>query len=149
MNFMLPAAALAAISLTLTACAGAGTATQTVTAVETVTASSEPEPTSTPTPTPTPSPTRTSREPEPDPTPEPELTFVMPDVIGINLQEAQDYLQSLGSYLLDQEDASGAGRIQILDRNWYVCSQQPAPGTEVPIETVVTLYSVKLDERCP
>ena len=76
-------------------------------------------------------------------------TFVMPELVGMNLQDAQDRLQSLGSYVLDQEDASGLGRIQILDSNWVVCRQSPAPGTDVGLDEVVTLWSVKIDETCP
>ena len=73
----------------------------------------------------------------------------MPDLIGKNLQRAQDRLQSLGSFLMDQEDATGEGRWQLLDRNWYVCSQKPAAGKKVPLSAIVTLYVVKLDESCP
>lgn len=73
----------------------------------------------------------------------------MPDVVGMVLQDAQDALQALGSYVLDQEDASGAGRLQINDSNWTVCSQEPAAGEKVPVTTMVTLASVKLDEDCP
>ena len=76
-------------------------------------------------------------------------SFLMPAVVGMNLQKAQDLLQSLGSYLMDQTDASGLGRFQILDRNWKVCVQTPSPGKKVPISTIVTLASVKLAESCP
>ncbi len=76
-------------------------------------------------------------------------TFVMPKVVGMVLQDAQDLLQAKGSYLMDQQDASGRGRMQILDRNWRVCRQNPAPGKKVPITTIVVLASVKLSERCP
>lgn len=86
--------------------------------------------------------------PEPEPSEEP-ATFEMPDVVGMNLQEAQDLLQSLGSYMLDQQDASGEDRLQLLDSNWKVCSQQPAPGVESPLEATVVLASVKSDEYCP
>lgn len=79
----------------------------------------------------------------------PEQTFVVPDLVGMNLQDAQDALQALGSYLLDQEDASGEGRLQIDDSNWQVCTQEPAPGTEVPLSATIRLDSVKLDEVCP
>ena len=57
-------------------------------------------------------------------------------------------LQSKGSYILDQEDFKGLSRFQINDSNWKVCKQSPAPGKSVPVSTVVTLYSVKLTERC-
>jgi len=81
---------------------------------------------------------------------EPETeVFVMPDLVGMNLQYAQDTLQSLGSYLMDQEDATTLDRFQVLDSNWQVCRQDPLPGEEVPVETIVTLWSVKLDEVCP
>lgn len=73
----------------------------------------------------------------------------MPRLVGKNLQDAQDQLQSLGSYLMDQQDASGLGRLQILDSNWKVCWQRPAAGKVVPLSTIVVLASVKLHERCP
>lgn len=75
-------------------------------------------------------------------------TFVMPSLVGMVLQDAQDSLQAKGSYLLDQRDASGKGRLQILDDNWKVCSQSPAPGTKTSVSDMVTLSSVKLSERC-
>ncbi len=73
----------------------------------------------------------------------------MPPVVGMGLQDAQDLLQSLGAYTLDQQDASGLGRVQVLDRNWKVCTQQPAAGSVVPVSTMVALASVKLTETCP
>ncbi|MDN4479685.1 Ltp family lipoprotein [Demequina muriae] len=76
-------------------------------------------------------------------------TFVMPEVVGSNLQDAQDSLQALGSYLVDQEDASGEGRLQLVDSNWTVCTQEPAAGAEVPVEARVLLAAVKDDEPCP
>ena len=75
--------------------------------------------------------------------------FRMPKLVGLVLQDAQDLLQSRGSYLLDQEDASGRGRWQLLDSGWKVCAQKPRPGVSIPLETIVTLWSVKLSERCP
>jgi hypothetical protein len=76
-------------------------------------------------------------------------SFRMPNVVGMNLQAAQDKLQSLGSYLMDQQDASGRHRIQVLDSDWKVCTQEPAAGRTVLATTVVRLASVKLNERCP
>jgi hypothetical protein len=85
---------------------------------------------------------------KPKATPTAEAKFVMPKVVGMNLQLAQDLLQSKGSYVMDQEDYKGLNRFQINDSNWKVCKQTPAAGKSVPISTVVTLYSVKLAERC-
>jgi len=73
----------------------------------------------------------------------------MPNLVGENLQLAQDKLQALGSYLMDQQDAAGLGRIQVLDTNWRVCTQKPAPGAKVPMDTMVVLAAVKLSEQCP
>jgi hypothetical protein len=73
----------------------------------------------------------------------------MPELVGMVLQDAQDKLQSLGSYMLDQQDATGLDRMQILDSNWKVCSQAPAPGARVPLSATVALASVKLSESCP
>ena len=80
--------------------------------------------------------------------PAPEETFTMPALVGMNLQLAQDTLQALDSYVLVQDDAAGLGRFQVLDANWQVCTQDPAPGDVMPISTLVTLGAVKLDETC-
>ena len=66
-----------------------------------------------------------------------------------NLQLAQDILQKKGSYLLDQEDALGLDRVQVLDSNWQVCKQSPKAGQKVTVDAMVTLSSVKLTEDCP
>lgn len=77
-----------------------------------------------------------------------DVTFKMPNLKGQILQTAQNKLQSLGSFLLDQEDATGQGRMQILDRKWKVCRQDPKAGTKVSITEFVTLWSVKTSESC-
>jgi beta-lactam-binding protein with PASTA domain len=76
-------------------------------------------------------------------------TFVMPLLVGANLQDAQDHLQSLGSFLLTQNDATGLERFQILDSDWKVCAQFPAAGTRVSLARMVDLRVVKLHEACP
>lgn len=75
--------------------------------------------------------------------------FTMPDLVGSNLQDAQDKLQSRGSYLLDQVDATDQGRFQLLDENWQVCRQSPVAGKRVLKTKLVRLEAVQLDERCP
>jgi len=76
-------------------------------------------------------------------------TFVMPFLVGANLQDAQDHLQSLGSFLLTQNDATGQERFQMLDSGWKVCAQIPAAGTKVDVARMVDLRVVKLSEPCP
>lgn len=133
----------------LGACGGGGgatpaTVTQTVIR-ETVTVSPSSTPEAAPAAEATPDPS-VATSAEAAPTPE---TFVMPKLVGKNLQLSQDTLQSVGSYVLDQEDASGLGRLQVNDSNWKVCSQKPKAGASIPMETVVLLSSVKLSEDCP
>jgi hypothetical protein len=73
----------------------------------------------------------------------------MPNLIGVDLQLAQDKLQALGSYVVDQQDAAGLNRVQVVDSNWKVCSQKPAARAKVPVDTMVVLAAVKLSEQCP
>jgi hypothetical protein len=119
------------------------TVTQTVQVTVTVTAT--PKPSKSPLPSSTPA----SVPSAPAPAPAPAETFEMPMLVGQNLQVAQDILQSYGSFFLSQEDASGAGRSQLIDSNWYVCTQSPQAGAVVSIAEFVTLWSVKLSESCP
>jgi hypothetical protein len=55
----------------------------------------------------------------------------MPSVVCMNLQAAQNKIQAAGVWYSRSTDATGAGRMQIIDRNWIVVGQNPAPG--VPI----------------
>lgn len=69
----------------------------------------------------------------------------MPNVVCMNLQAAQDLIQQAGVFYSRSEDATGAGRMQILDRNWVVVAQTPAVG--VPIgEGDAVLSAVKKGE---
>jgi hypothetical protein len=77
-----------------------------------------------------------------------DVTFTMPNLRGQILQTAQDKLQGLGSFLLFQKDASGMGRMQLFDRQWRVCRQDPQTGVKTSITDFVTLWSVKLSESC-
>ncbi|MEV8595219.1 PASTA domain-containing protein [Streptomyces sp. NPDC052012] len=74
-------------------------------------------------------------------------TAELPDLVGMDLQAAQDEAQGAGFYFLDDQDASGQNRLQVLDRNWVVCSQEPEAGTH-PTDTKVTLFAVKDTESC-
>jgi beta-lactam-binding protein with PASTA domain len=69
--------------------------------------------------------------------------IVVPDEVGKNHQAAQDDLQAHGLYNLAEEDATGQGRMLVLDRNWKVVSQSPAPGTKVADDATIVLRSKK------
>ncbi|WP_278266149.1 calcium-binding protein [Nocardia sp. AG03] len=53
----------------------------------------------------------------------------MPAVVCLNLQDAQDAIQAAGVFFSRSTDATGKDRAQIVDRNWIVVAQNPAPGT--------------------
>jgi hypothetical protein len=56
---------------------------------------------------------------------------LMPDVICMNLQDAQDEIQDHGVFLSGSVDATGQGRNQIIDSNWVVVEQSPAAGAPI------------------
>ncbi|MFJ7217340.1 PASTA domain-containing protein [Amycolatopsis sp. NPDC098790] len=71
----------------------------------------------------------------------------VPDVSGMNHQDAQDAMQRAGLYNLREVDGTGQGRAMVVDRNWVQTGQDPAAGTEVPADAEITLTAVKADER--
>ena len=79
-------------------------------------------------------------------------TWTMPDMAGLNLQDAQDGIQALTTdaiFFTDSVDASGQGRMQVIDSNWKVCAQTPAPGTLIDKSATITFAAVKIPELCP
>lgn len=67
------------------------------------------------------------------------------------LQDAQDAIQSLTSYgiaITKSHDATGAGRRQILDRDWKVCEQSVKPGATITANTAIDFGAAKLGEAC-
>lgn len=78
-------------------------------------------------------------------------SFTMPNEVGRNLQDAQDDVQAVSGnplFFTRSTDATGAGRHQILDRDWKVCSQNVPAGTSVGAEADIVFSVVKLTERC-
>ncbi|MFI2632611.1 PASTA domain-containing protein [Streptomyces collinus] len=142
MNIRTIAAALAAAALlTLTACEGTDT-----------TSSNKPDTATQDTSD------QTKQEPTPTDTEETDTdtsdadagaaeSAELPNVVGQDLQAAQDAAQAAGFYVLNDQDASGQKRLQVFDRNWTVCSQEPEAGTH-PTDTKVTLFAVKDGESC-
>lgn len=75
----------------------------------------------------------------------------MPNELGKNLQDAQDDVQAASGnplFFTRSSDATGAGRHQILDRDWKVCAQNVPAGTSVSDEADIVFSVVKLDESC-
>ncbi|MFE4697228.1 DUF3761 domain-containing protein [Streptomyces sp. NPDC056738] len=76
---------------------------------------------------------------------EPDIVTVG-DFVGMELQAAQDAAQGAGIYDLDSTDATGQGRMQLLDRNWTVCAQTPAAGDTMSTDDTLTFDTVKSSE---
>ena len=55
-------------------------------------------------------------------------TAVMPNVVCMDLQAAQDTIQAAGVFYSTSIDATGQGRAQVWDRNWVVVDQTPSVG---------------------
>jgi hypothetical protein len=77
-------------------------------------------------------------------------SFVMPDVVGIDLQSAQNLIQTNGVFYSKSHDLLGS-RNQLVDSNWIVCDQNIPAGQEVTgdAEGANDLGVVKRDESCP
>jgi beta-lactam-binding protein with PASTA domain len=74
----------------------------------------------------------------------------MPDVVGMDLQSAQNLIQTYGTFLSRSHDLLGS-RSQVLDSNWIVCDQNIPAGQQVPgdAEGLIDLGAVKREESCP
>jgi uncharacterized protein (DUF2147 family) len=71
----------------------------------------------------------------------------VPNVVGKDHQLAQDTMQAAGLYMLQEEDATGEGRMLLLDRNWTTVRQRPKAGKCVSENAEIMLYAVKDEER--
>jgi beta-lactam-binding protein with PASTA domain len=71
---------------------------------------------------------------------------VVPAVICMDLQKAQDALRKAGFYRLRSVDGLGQNRFQALDRNWVVIDQSVAAGTSPGALTEIVLTVVKYGE---
>lgn len=77
----------------------------------------------------------------------PAKLITVPDVSGMNHQDAQDTMQRAGLYNLREVDGKGLRRALVNDRNWVQVGQDPAAGTQVPPGTVITLTAIKYTDR--
>lgn len=135
--------------LVMSACQSSDAASKTVTVTATP---SEQQTTTAPTPTaaPTTAPPPSSDAPPPASAAAAQ-SWVMPDLVGANLQVAQDTIQTLTNFQVvysSSYDATGAGRMQVVDSNWVVCSQTPLPGAAFDSTTPIDFGAVKIGEPC-
>jgi len=79
-------------------------------------------------------------------------SWTMPNLVGTDLQGAQDTIQSLTHgkvWFSSSTDLTGQGRAQIADRNWIVCSSTPPPGAAFTARTTIDFGVVRDTETCP
>jgi hypothetical protein len=78
--------------------------------------------------------------------------WTMPDLIGQDLQGAQDAIQSLTDSAVaytDSTDLTGQDRMQVSDRHWRVCTSTPSPGETFTADTEIEFGVVRIEEICP
>jgi beta-lactam-binding protein with PASTA domain len=71
---------------------------------------------------------------------------LLPNVVGMVHQDAQDTLQAAGFHNLAEQDATGRDRTLIIDGNWVVVEQIPKAGTVLDPGQEVMLKSRKRDD---
>lgn len=79
-------------------------------------------------------------------------SWTMPNLIGMDLQGAQDAIQSLTRgevWFSSSTDLTGRGRAQLSDRNWQVCTSTPTPGARFTVDTDIDFGVVRVSEECP
>jgi beta-lactam-binding protein with PASTA domain len=77
--------------------------------------------------------------------------WTMPNLVGSNLQQAQDQIQKVTGnpvFVTRSHDATGRKRNQVADSNWKVCTQNVPAGTAFQHDTVIDFGAVKLEESC-
>ena len=74
----------------------------------------------------------------------------MPNLVGKNLQDAQDQIQRLtdNAVRTTSHDATPADREQDVDSQWKVCNQSAKPGDQITEESSIDFTVVKNDEKC-
>jgi hypothetical protein len=138
-------AATSATTVDATSAGTVATATADATAPTTVLTTSTTATSTTMSPPPTTTVPTTSTAPAVAP---PAAEALMPSVMCMNLQDAQDTIQRAGVFYSRSEDATGRGRNQVLDSNWQVVAQNPSPGAPIG-EGDAVLSVVKYGETSP
>jgi hypothetical protein len=77
----------------------------------------------------------------------PARTGVVPNVVCMDLQLAQDKGQAAGFTRMLSVDASGLRRRQVNDQDWVVVSQSPPAGTRASSRTQIVFRALRYGER--
>jgi hypothetical protein len=97
-----------------------------------------------------PAPPTSTAPPAPTTPAQPTVNFSMPSFVGMDLQSAQDLVQTNGVFLSRSHDLLGS-RSQAIDSNWMVCDQNIPAGQQVTgdVEGAIDFGVVKRTEICP
>jgi hypothetical protein len=78
------------------------------------------------------------------------VDFTMPNFVGLDLQTAQNEVQTHDVFFSKSHDLLGS-RNQLVDSNWKVCDQNIPPGQQVTgdAEGLIDFGVVKREEACP
>jgi hypothetical protein len=79
-----------------------------------------------------------------------EQSFPIPDVVGMNLQEAQDLIQRDAGVMVILSHDLYSDRVQVIDTAWQVCEQNIPAGTPLTDanEGTIDLGVVRVEEDC-
>lgn len=78
-------------------------------------------------------------------------SWTMPDLVGRDLQSAQDTVQQMTDFAITattSHDATGAGRPQVVDQDWRVCTQSIPAGAAIDADTMIDFGVVLRGESC-
>lgn len=85
----------------------------------------------------------------PRPSPSTAARAVLPDLVGLDLQQARHTAEAAGFRLLTSYDAATEDQLPAFDSTWKVCAQTPRPGAVRPTLTDVALSATERTEPCP
>jgi hypothetical protein len=86
------------------------------------------------------------------PAPQAPTSWPMPDLRGMNLQDAQDRIQAVAQdpFFITTSHDLRENRHQIIDENWQVCTQSVRPGARFTANNPPDFGVVRIDvETCP
>ncbi|MBC8092323.1 MAG: PASTA domain-containing protein [Pseudonocardia sp.] len=78
-------------------------------------------------------------------------SWAMPDLVGRDLQSAQDTIQQLSGFgiaITTTHDLSGRARQQVFDQDWQVCTQNIAAGSEITPDSLIDFGVLPRAESC-
>lgn len=73
--------------------------------------------------------------------------ILVPNGVGLDYQQAQDVWRAAGLRVSVAADATGAGRLPVIDSNWVVLGQNPKAGTRVDADSSIRATVKKFTDK--